>query len=184
MLNFTKDQMRQYVEGLLPVSEVVSAKKIGNTIAVQGTPGQEVITYEVNKETGEEYIERKGDKTPTVEIDPLTGEPGWILTKTGSDNQPIINKFGHKNQYIVVDSKFKAMYEPSPDGPGLYQKSQIEKFIQAPEDVSFETKYGAMEVHKGGYIKVTNLDSISGISEESFLQTYSVVEPGAPGLKK
>ena len=179
MLNFTKDQMKTYVEDLLPVSEVISAKKVGNTIAVRGVPGQEVITYEVNKETGEEYIER----TQTVEIDPQTGEPGWILTKTGSDNQPVVNKFGHTNDYIVADSKFKSMYEPSVDGPGLYSKSQIEKFIQSPDDVAFETKYGQMVVPRGGYIKVSDLERISGISEESFLQTYQVIEPEAPGLK-
>lgn len=179
MLSLSKEQMRVYVESLLPVSEIISAKKVGNTIAVQGTPGQEVVTLEVNKETGEEYIER----TAKVEIDPQTGEPGWILTKTGSDNTPVINKFGHKNEYIVADSKFKAMYEPSVDGPGLYSKSQVEKFIQSPDDVEFETKYGQMVVPKGGYIKVTDLERISGISEESFLQTYQVIEPEAPGLK-
>jgi hypothetical protein len=179
MLNFTKDQMKTYVEGLLPISEVISAKKVGNTIAVKGVPGQEVITYEVNKETGEEYIER----TAKVEIDPETNEPGWILTKTGNDNQPVVNRFGHTNNYIVTDSKFNAMYEPSVDGPGLYSKKQIEMFIQSPEDITFETKYGQMVVPRGGYIKVSDLERISGISEESFLQTYQVIEPEAPGLK-
>ena len=68
------------------------------------------------------------------------------------------------------------MYEPSQDGFGLYSKSQIEKFIQADEDVTFETKYGEMVVNAGGYIKVTDLDRISGISEASFNDTYTVVE--------
>ena len=68
------------------------------------------------------------------------------------------------------------MYEPSVDGPDLYSKSQIEKFIQAEEDITFETKYGAMVVNAGGYIKVTDLERISGISEQSFNDTYMVVE--------
>ena len=171
MFKFNKDEMRNYVEGKLPSSQIIEAKKIGNTIAVQGTVGQEVVTYEVDAQ-GNEYIERTG----VVALDPETNEPGWILTKTNSDNQPVVNAFGHTNQYIVPDSKFKKMYEPSADGPGLYSKSQIEKFIQSDDDITFETKYGEMVVNEGGYIKVTDLDRISGISEQSFNDTYVVVD--------
>ena len=171
MLNYTKDEMRKYVENKLQTSEIIEAKKTGNTIAIQGTVGQEVITLEVDA-NGNEYVERTG----IVELDPETKEPGWILTKTGSDNKPVFNKFGHINQYIVTDSKFKSMYEPSLDGDFLYSKSQIEKFIKAEDDVTFETKYGEMVVNAGGYIKVTDLDRISGISEQSFNDTYMVVD--------
>ena len=171
MLKFSKEEMRQYVESKLPSATIIDAKKVGNTIAIQGTVGQEVVTLEVDAD-GNEYVERTG----VVELDPKTNEPGWILTKTGSDNKPVFNSFGHTNQYIVPDSKFKSMYEPSQDGFCLYSKSQIEKFIQADEDVTFETKYGEMVVNAGGYIKVTDLDRISGISEVSFNDTYTIVE--------
>lgn len=174
MLKLTKDEMRQYVESRLPGATIIEAKKNGNTIAVQGTVGQEVVTYEIDK-LGNEYVERTG----VISLDPETNEPGWILTKTDENNKAVFNKFGHKNEYIVPDSKFKAMYEPSVDGPGLYSKSQIEKFIVAEEDVTFETKYGEMVVNAGGYIKVTDLDRISGISEQSFNDTYTIVEPQA-----
>ena len=171
MLKFSKEGMRQYVESKLLGATIIDAKKVGNTIAIQGTVGQEVVTLEVDA-NGNEYVERTG----VVALDPETNEPGWILTKTGSDNKPVLNNFGHTNQYIVPDSKFKSMYEPSQDGFGLYSKSQIEKFIQADEDITFETKYGEMVVNAGGYIKVTDLDRISGISEASFNDTYTVVE--------
>lgn len=172
MLKYTKEEMRMYVELKLQSATIIEAKKTGNTIAVQGTVGQEVVSLEVDAD-GNEYVERTG----VVSLDPETNEPGWILTKTGSDNKPVLNKFGHTNQYIVPDSKFKSMYEPSEDGPFLYSKSQIEKFIQIDEDITFETKYGEMVVTAGGYIKVTDLDRISGISEQSFNDTYVVVEP-------
>ena len=171
MLNFSKEEMRQYVESKLTDTTIIEAKKVGNTIAVQGVVGQEVVTLEVDAD-GNEYVERIG----VVTLDPETNEPGWILTKTGSDNKPDLNRFGHTNQYIVPDSKFRSMYEPSQDGPDLYSKSQIEKFIQADEDVTFETKYGEMVVNAGGYVKVTDLDRISGISEVSFNDTYTIVE--------
>ncbi len=171
MLKFSKEEMRQYVESKLPGATIIDAKKVGNTIAVQGTVGQEVVTYEIDKD-GNEYVERTG----VVSLDPITNEPGWVLTKTNENNQEVLNKYGHTNQYIVPDSKFKSMYEPSVDGPDLYSKSQIEKFIQADEDVTFETKYGEMVVNAGGYIKVTDLDRISGISEESFNDTYTIIE--------
>ena len=60
-----------------------------NTIAVQGTVGQEVITLEIDAD-GNEYVERTG----VVELDPETNSPGWILTKTGKDNKPILNRLG------------------------------------------------------------------------------------------
>lgn len=171
MLKFTKDEMRAYVESKLPNSTIISAKKVGNTIAFQGKAGQEVISLEIDA-NGNEYVERTG----IVEIDPKTNEPGWVLTKTGSDNKPVVNKYGHMNQYIVKDSDFKKMYEPSVDGADLYSKRQIEKFIQAEDDVTFETKYGEMVVNAGGYIKVSDLDRISGISEASFNDTYVVID--------
>ena len=171
MLKFTKEEMRTYVEAKLQTAQIIEAKKTGNTIAIQGTVGQEVITLEIDAD-GNEYVERTG----VVSLDPETNEPGWILTKTGSDNKPVFNKYGHTNQYIVSDSKFKSMYEPSLDGSFLYSKSQVEKFIQSEDDITFETKYGEMVVPAGGYIKVTDLDRISGISEQSFNDTYKVVE--------
>ena len=171
MLKLSREEMRQYVESKLQEATIIEAKKIGNTIAIQGTVGQKIVTLEVDA-AGNEYVERTG----VVELDPITNEPGWILTKTGSDNKPIFNNFGHTNQYIVTDSKFKSMYEPSEDGLGLYSKSQIEKFIQVDEDISFETKNGEMVVTAGGYIKVTDLDRISCISEVSFNDTYIVID--------
>ena len=171
MLNFNKAEMRKYIESKLGTANIIEAKKIGNTIAFQGTVGQEVVSLEIDA-NGNEYVERTG----IVTLDPETNEPGWILTKAGSDNKPVLNKFGHANQYIVPDSKFRSMYEPSPDGIGLYSKSQIERFIQAEEDIQFETKYGEMFVHAGGYIKVTDLDRISGISEASFNETYTILD--------
>ena len=172
--SWTKEEMRAYVEKKLAAGvPVIEAKKTGNTHAVQGTVGQEVISYTIDKNTGEEIIER----VAKVELDEATNQPGWILTKVDSNNQPVVNKNGHLNQYVVQDSKFREMYEPSQDGPNLYSKSAIEKFIQSDEDLHFETKYGDMTVTSGGYIKVTDLGRISGISEQDFVDTYVPVSP-------
>jgi hypothetical protein len=171
MLQFTIDEMKAYVQSKLLSATIIEAKKIGNTIAFQGRVGQEVISYEVDSD-GNEYVERTG----VVSLDPETNEPDWVLTKTGLGNQPIVNEFGHLNQYIVTDSSFRLKYEPSNEGLGLYSKKQIEKFIQCDEDISFETKNGEMVVTEGGYIKVTDLDKISAISEQSFNDTYLVLD--------
>ena len=179
MLKFTKDEMRAYVESKLPEAKIYEAKKLGNTIAFQGTVGQEVVSLEVDAE-GNEYVERTG----VISLDPETNEPGWILTKTDSNNKPVLNKFGHTNQYIVVDSKFRTMYEPSNEGPNLYSKSQIEQFIQSEDDITFETKYGEIVVYVGGFIKVSDLDRISGISEQSFYDTYTVVDTISKGMSR
>ena len=178
MLKLTKEEIKAYVELKLNSETIIEAKKIGNTIAIQGLVGQEVISLEIDKD-GNEYIER----TSKVSLDPKTKEPGWILTKTGIDNKPVVNKYGHYNQYIVSDGEFKTMYEPSVDGPNLYKKSKIEKFIQTEENIAFETKYGEMFISKGGYIKVSDLNRISGISEQSFKDTYIIVNPAVKTKK-
>ena len=125
MKNLTKEEMVEYVEKQLPFATVIEAKKIGNTYATRGTVGQEVITYSVDSD-GNEIIER----VQSVTLDEETKEPGWILTKVDSNNQPVIDQNGHPNQYIVADSVFKKTYEPSVDGEHLYSKSQIERFIR------------------------------------------------------
>ena len=172
MINLTKEEMQKYVENQLPTATIVEAKKIGNTYAVRGTEGQEVITYSTDSE-GNEVVER----VQNVTLDAETGQPGWILTKLDSHNQPVIDQNGHPNQYIVADSVFIKTYEPSADGPNLYSKSQIEKFIRLNEDIHFGTKYGDMTVMQGGYAKITDMSRISGISENDFNDTYVVVEP-------
>ena len=172
MVNLTKEEMVKYVEEKLPYSQVVEAKKIGNTLAIQGTVGEEVITYSTDSE-GNEVIER----VQNVALDPETGNPGWILTKVDENNIPVIDKNGHPNQYIVADSVFAKSYELSGDGPDLYSKSQIEKFMRLDEDLHFGTKYGEMTVMKGGFAKITDMSRISGISANDFVDTYRLVEP-------
>ena len=169
MRELTKDEMKAYVEAKLPTTQVISAKKVGNILAIPGTVGEQVVTW---PKDGDEP-----ERTGVVEIDPNTGQPGWIVTKVDGNNRPAVDKNGHVNQWIIVDSKFQEMYEPSQDGPDLYSKSQIELFIKLDEDLHFGTKYGDMTVMAGGYAKITNMDSISGISEGDFADTYVIVEP-------
>ena len=80
------------------------------------------------------------------------------------------------NQYIIPDSRFRNIYEPSDEGENLYFKTQVEEFIQVDEDITFDTINGEMVVFKGGYLKVTDLEMIFSISDESFLQTYKIIE--------
>ena len=55
MLKFTKEEMRTYVEAKLQTAQIIEAKKTGNTIAIQGTVGQEVISLEIDAD-GNEYV--------------------------------------------------------------------------------------------------------------------------------
>lgn len=167
----TKEEMKIYVQKLLPFSQIIEAKKIGYTYAVNGNVGDIITTYSTDKE-GNEIIET----IQTVSLDPKTKKPGWVLTKLDSNNKPVINKNGHLNQYIVNDSDFNTIYEPSYDGINLYKKKKIEKLIQLEEDIQFGTSFGYMTIMKGGYVTVTDLDEIYGISFNDFNDTYEVIE--------
>ena len=168
MKEFTKEQLKDYVLSIINETNIIYAVKKGYTIAVQGAVGEEVITYEIDSEDNE-YIERTGK----VSLDKKTNKPAWILTKTDSDNKPVVNKYGHTNRYILSDSEFKERYNPT-DKENLFTKSKIEKFIKLDEDISFETEEGLMVAKSGGYLMITNIDDISCISNQSFIDTYEI----------
>ncbi len=172
MSEFKKVNIIEYVKEGLENGKLVpiQAKKTAPTHLVPGTLGEEVISWVENKD-GTSRIERE----EKVEKDSETEQPGWIATKVDSNGNPVIDGNGHKNQWIIKDSFFRANYEPSKVGDNLYQKKAVQTLVQIPDNIEFENKKGkVMTVEAGGYINITDLSNMHGISERDFNDTHEL----------
>lgn len=108
MEDFIKVDVNQYVkEGLESgLLEPFEAEKFARIIAKKGQVGEIVTTWSEDK-NNDAPIKEKED---VIKLDEQTNESGWIVTKVNENGEPIIDKFGHDNTWIIEDSTFKKSY--------------------------------------------------------------------------
>ena len=149
-----------------------TAEKFARIAARQGTVGESVISWTVDSEGNE--VEEKVDK---VELDPETGEPGWIVTKVDDNGEVIIDNNNHPNQWIISDSVFRKKYEQDLTNPGVFKpKGGHQLFVRITENITL-SQWGKDEnIAAGGYINVTDPNDMYGISQRDFEDTYRFVE--------
>jgi len=167
---FKKVNVYEYVkEGLVSGKLVpIEAEKFARIIAKQGTVGEVVISWSVD-EDGNEVKEKEA----VVTLDKETKEPGWIATKLDENGYPVKDKNGHLNQWIIDDSKFKSKYEIDPENPSVFKPvggPQI--FVEIIDNIILEQWGSEMKIAAGGYINITNVDDMYGISQRDFNDTY------------
>lgn len=165
---------QEYVEDGLEQGkfEVFEAVKHTRIAAQQGEIGQEVISWSED-ENGNPIQER----VSTVKTDETTGEPGWIATKTGADGQPIIDRNGNLNQWIISDSVFRKKYEADPEHPGIFKPTGgPQKFVRTTEALIISQFDSEMTMPTGSYINVTDPDNMYAINPRDFHDTYTIVD--------
>ena len=155
----------------------VQAEKYARIVARQGNVGEEVVSWSVDS-SGNEIKE----KVDTVQLDPNTNEPGWIVTKATPEGDLVVDDNNHLNQWIIGDSTFRKKYEIDSDNPDLYKPTGgIQMFVQIPDNIILEQWGSKMQIASGGYINITNSNDMYGISERDFDDTYTIV--GDPNKK-
>ena len=167
---FKKVNVYEYVkEGLVSGKLVpIEAEKFARIIARQGNVGEVVVSWSVDKDGNE--IKEKED---VVTLDKDTNNPGWIATKLDENGYPLKDKNGHLNQWIIADSTFKKKYEIDEQNPSVFKPvggPQI--FVQIPDNIILEQWGSEMKIAAGGYINITKVDDMYGISERDFNDTY------------
>lgn len=168
-MEFKKVDVNEYVkkgleEGILVPKIAVKFAKI---IARQGIVGQKVESFTENG---------LSEKVSTVELDEVTNQPGWIATKVDLEGNIIIDEFGHKNQWIISDSEFIKKYEIDLENPTLFKpKGGPQVFVEIQDSIVFNQRGSEMNVEKGGFLNITNIDNIYGISKRDFEDTYQFV---------
>jgi len=149
----------------------VQAEKFARIIARQGNVGETVISWSVDQD-GKEVQE----KVNKVELDKETNEPGWVVTKVDEQGMIIVDNNNHTNEWIIEDHTFKDKYELDPANPSLFKpKGGIQIFVQIPDNIILNQWGSDMKIAAGGYINITKVDDMYGISQRDFEDTYKVL---------
>lgn len=170
MENYIKVEVANYVKQGIENGTMVprEAKKFARIIARQGTVGETVISWSVDS-NGNEIQEKIGQ----IQIDPQTNKPGWIVTKVDEEGNIIIDNNGHPNQWIIEDKTFNDKYEIDSENPELYKPKGLPQiFVQITDNIILNQWGSDMKIADGGYINITNVNDMYGISQRDFEDTY------------
>lgn len=165
------DDLKGYVRTLLDShAPVITAEKAARITAVPGVPGTRVISWSVDVD-GASLVE----KNAVVCADAF-GVPDWVATKADPLGNPVIDRNGHANQWIICDAVFRKKYQAVPGQPGLYQPAGgPQRFVRLPEAVRIIQWGEEWNVDAGGYINITDPEDLYVISGRDFADTYRVL---------
>lgn len=170
MSEFIKVDAKHYVITGMSSGEMVPfyAIKRGKVLARRGKVGEEIVTY-----TDGGLVE----KVDKVEIDSDTGLPNWILMKANDYGYPVIDEYGHVNEWTKDDSDFLEEYSPDDEVEGVFVSVDgPQLFVPVLNDIILVQNGEEMAVKSGGYLNITDLTKIYGISLRDFRDTYRVCE--------
>ena len=171
---YTKVEVVSYVKQGIQNGTMIphQAEKFARIIARQGKVGETVVSWSVDAE-GREVQE----KVAQVQVDKQTNQLGWIVTKVDEQGNIIIDKNNHPNQWIIDDTTFKKKYEVDPENPSLFRpKGGTQIFVQIPDNIILNQWGSDMQIAAGGYINITNVNDMYGISQRDFLDTYKFID--------
>lgn len=170
MNKFIKMDAKYYVVTGLQTGKLehICAVKTGKVLARRGKVGEEVITY-----TDDGLIEKKNK----VGIDKTTGKVDVVLMKANDYGYPIIDKYGHVNEWIIKEKDFVLEYVPDKEVDGVYQSTDgLQIFVPVLMDMVFIQNGKDMFVKEGGYLNITDINDIYSISLRDFEDTYHVID--------
>lgn len=148
------------------------AEKFARIMARQGNVGETVISWSVDAE-GKEIQE----KVAQVSVDEKTNQPGWIATKVDEQGNVLMDSNGHINEWIIDDTTFKKKYEINSENPNLCKpKGGLQVFVQIPDNIILNQQGSDMQIVAGGYINITNVNDMYGISQRDFEDTYKFID--------
>lgn len=173
-MNYIKVDVTSYVKQGIESGTMVprQAEKFARIIARQGTIGETVISWSADAQ-GNEIQE----KVAQVEIDEQTNQPGWVATKVDEQGNIIIDSNGHSNEWIIPDSTFKKKYETDPENPSLCKpKDGPQIFVQIADNIILNQWGSDMQIAAGGFINITDINDMYGISQRDFEDTYKFTD--------
>lgn len=158
----------QYVEYLKSNgAKTISAKKSGYVIARKAVPGEKI-----------EVCISNGNS----EVTEAAAEGQWLLTRADDKGEPVIDKFGHKNEWFVDDETFRKKYDTANMGAnGFVKPSGVSQtFIETDRDIAIMVPWGEngslvpQIIDKGGFLNIEDPTAIYGIAKEEFFETYMI----------
>jgi hypothetical protein len=139
----------------------IKARKIGFVAGHKADRSERVDTFWNGKET-----------TNTAE----SGD--WIVINVSPSGQPLRDKSGKLNRYVIKSEVFPNLYEPAVGvnelGPIFRSKSVVEA-IYLPGGFDILAPWEQQQTAPTGYI-LLNGKEVYGNNEETFAQTYEVID--------
>lgn len=173
-MDYTKVEVTSYVKQGIENGTMIprKAEKFARISARQGMVGETVISWSVD-----DFGEPVKEKVARVELDEKTNEPGWIATKVNENMDTVIDKNGHFNKWIIPDSTFKKKYEIDPDNPKFFKpKGGTQIFVQITDNIILNQWGSDMKIAAGGFINITDVCDMYGISQRDFEDTYKFTD--------
>lgn len=112
--------------------------------------------------------------------------PGDVIAKrTNPDGTAFIDSYGHMNIWKMSPDYFYYRYDIEQLGETeelCYPRKDLLEFLQVKENIAIYFPHGKgrkpvpQSIEAGGYLNITDIDNIYGISESEFYETYKMVE--------
>lgn len=170
MEEYVKVDIKEYVNEVLKNNSVIEAENFARIIAKQGSNGEEVISWNTDKDK-DEVLEKRDFIKPDAK-----GNMPWIAIKADSNGEPIIDVNGHDNRWIIDNDTFNKKYEKDTDSLIYKPKGGIQKFVQITDNIILKHWGCDMKIAKGGFINITNPNDLYGISKRDFEDTYKIID--------
>lgn len=139
----------------------IRARKIGYVAARASTAREVVETRWNGRETSN------------------TAEVGdWIATNLTPDRQPLRDRDGNLNTYVIKAARFPQLYEPAGSSDGetgaIYKAKAVVTALSMPGGFDIVAPWGERQTGASGYL-ILNGDEVYGIAGDAFGVTYEVL---------
>lgn len=160
----------EYVRYLKSIgARTISAEKNGYVIARKAVPGETVKVYVSNG---------------NLEVTETAAEGQWLLTRADHNGEPVIDKFGHKNQWLVGEEIFQKKYDVQNIASNGLTKPLCspQTFIETDRDIAIMVPWGEngslvpQTIERGGFLNIEDSEAIYGIAKDELFETYAVRE--------
>jgi hypothetical protein len=136
------------------------ARKTGYVAARRAARSERVETYADGKETTN--TARLGD---------------FVVTNLTPQREPLVDRDGRMNVYVIVPERFAALYEPteerSPHG-AVYRAKGIVSALHLPGGLDIVAPWGERQTGADGYL-LLNGEEVYGASRAAFEATYEIM---------
>jgi hypothetical protein len=138
----------------------VRARKIGYVAACKATSDETVETRSNGKETTN--IARPGD---------------FIVTNLSPQRQPLVDREGHMNVYVIAAERFAGLYESTSETSehgAIYRAKGVVFALPLPGGLDILAPWGERQRADDGYL-LLNGDEVYASSRDAFDATYEAV---------
>jgi hypothetical protein len=141
----------------------IRARKIGY-VAARRAEGREVVETRWNG-TETKNTARKGD---------------WVVTNLSPRREPLRNREGHENRYVIAAKRFPELYAPAEGGEKsakgeVYRAKGVVSALRLEGGFDIVAPWGERQSAPTGYL-ILNGEEVYGNNAETFAATYQTIK--------